>query len=60
MDQDVVLQKIKLAASLETNKPSQTEVVEKTDVFKKDDSYTVLGVWISNWPDLFPWMATVI
>lgn len=28
------------------------------EAVKKDDSYTVLGVWISNWPDIFPWMAT--
>lgn len=31
---------------------------EKIQLGKKDDNYTVLGVWISNWPDLFPWMAT--
>ncbi|MFA8301322.1 MAG: hypothetical protein ACEPOV_14230 [Hyphomicrobiales bacterium] len=24
---------------------------------KKDDSYTVLGAWITNWSDLFPWLA---
>lgn len=36
----------------------QTKIDLKSEIDKKDDSYTVLGTWISNWPDLFPWMAT--
>jgi hypothetical protein len=57
---DNVLQKVKLVASAsrEGNKQLQAATIESKDLTKKDDSYTVLGVWISNWPDLFPWMAT--
>lgn len=36
----------------------ETKTALKSELEKKDDSYTVLGAWIANWPDLFPWLAT--
>ncbi|OXA90024.1 hypothetical protein [Flavobacterium hercynium] len=36
----------------------ENSIAEEPTLEKKDDNYTVLGVWISNWSDLFPWMAT--
>lgn len=53
-----VQQKVKLADIFKTSGQLETKADENSQVVKKDDSYTVLGVWISNWPDLFPWMAT--
>lgn len=36
----------------------ETKTAVKSETEKKDDSYTVLGAWIANWPDIFPWLAT--
>lgn len=47
-----------ISANIETIGLLKTSTADKPESTKKDDSYTVLGVWISNWPDLFPWMAT--
>lgn len=58
LQQNVVQKEVKLTANFEKNEQLESKTVELSETQKKDDSYTVLGVWISNWPDLFPWMAT--
>ncbi|HSI78694.1 MAG TPA: hypothetical protein VK957_22560 [Lunatimonas sp.] len=58
LEKDVVQQKVKLAESFKAIGQLETKTAVKPVSLKKDDSYTALGVWISNWPDLFPWMAT--
>lgn len=55
---DPVQQKAKAEVEFEKSPPLKSGTGKKVETLKKDDSYTVLGVWISNWPDLFPWMAT--
>lgn len=44
------------------NKAKKIEVLAFNEVLKVEKEtdtkgYVPLGVWISNWPDLFPWMA---
>lgn len=58
LQQNVGQKTLKMTAAFSAEKAVQVEAVKEVSVQKKDDSYTVLGVWISNWPDLFPWMAT--
>ncbi|WP_281233265.1 hypothetical protein [Flavobacterium gelatinilyticum] len=55
---DPVQPKSEFIANLKTTVDPEMQKNEKLEGLKKDESYTVLGVWISNWPDLFPWMAT--
>ncbi|MGH1517888.1 hypothetical protein [Chryseobacterium sp. JK1] len=58
LQKDTALRKVNLTKQSRAIGLLDTEPIEKIETLKKDDNYTVLGVWISNWPDLFPWMAT--
>lgn len=58
LQQNVAEKKVNLAATFETSEILEAKAADLPETLKKDDNYTVLGVWISNWPDLFPWMAT--
>ncbi|WP_394773115.1 hypothetical protein [Flavobacterium sp.] len=55
---DFVLQNRSLVAKSRIIGQLETKTAIKSEIEKKDDSYTVLGAWIANWPDLFPWLAT--
>ena len=58
LEKETVLKTVKLATKSRAIGQLETYPAERIESLKKDDNYTVLGVWISNWPDLLPWMAT--
>ncbi|MDR6761974.1 hypothetical protein J2Y38_002185 [Flavobacterium sp. 2755] len=54
-DLDVLAVDIEPMASVEKNEQLETSAVEIAEA--ANSNFTVLGVWIANWSDLFPWMA---
>jgi hypothetical protein len=48
---------VKSSAAVQDAEIYQREEVA-APVQKKNDDFAALGVWITNWADLFPWMAT--
>lgn len=56
-DLDVLAVDVQFNADFEKNEQLETSAAEIPQA-ASNNHFTVLGVWIANWSDLFPWMAT--
>lgn len=55
---DVLAVDAQVNMSFKKTQQLEASIAEKSITAKKDNNFTALGVWIANWSNLFPWMAT--